>query len=65
VRSIAFPAISTGAYRFPKERAAAIAVTRVGGWIAVGDRLERVLFCCSGEPDAAIYRTALAHPARG
>src|SRR5499426_2228573 len=51
--SIAFPAISTGVYRFPPERAARIAVGTVAADIAHAPRgITRVVFCCLS-PDAA------------
>ena len=51
--SIAFPAISTGIYRFPPERAARIAVGSVAAEVAHAPRgLTRVVFCCFS-PDAA------------
>ena len=55
--SIAFPAISTGAYGFPKDRAAAIAV---GSMKTFESRFERIVACCFSEVDAAIYRPLLA-----
>jgi O-acetyl-ADP-ribose deacetylase (regulator of RNase III) len=56
LRSIAFPAISTGAYAFPKDQAAAIAL---GQMRAHQDRFERIIACCFSEADAAVYRRAL------
>ena len=51
--SIAFPAISTGVYRFPPERAARIAVGTVAAEIAHAPRgIARVVFCCFS-PDSA------------
>lgn len=44
--SIAFPAISTGIYAFPKDRAATIAVTTVADFLAADRALERVVLCC-------------------
>ena len=55
--SIAFPAISTGAYGFPKDRAAAIAVDSMKTF---EPRFERIVACCFSEADAAIYRSLLA-----
>jgi O-acetyl-ADP-ribose deacetylase (regulator of RNase III) len=48
--SIAFPAISTGAFRFPADRAAKIAVTTTVKALQSAPSLTRVIFCCfSGE----------------
>jgi O-acetyl-ADP-ribose deacetylase (regulator of RNase III) len=55
--SIAFPAISTGIYRFPPERAARIAVGSVAAEVAHAPRgLTRVVFCCFSS-DAAEHHT--------
>ena len=55
--SIAFPAISTGVYRYPPERAARVAVGTVAAEIADAPRgLTRVVFCCFS-PDAAEHHT--------
>jgi O-acetyl-ADP-ribose deacetylase len=56
VRSIAFPAISTGIYGFPKGRAAKIAVSEVQGY---SERLEKVLFVCFDQETTWIYRKLL------
>ena len=58
--SIAFPAISTGVYRFPLERAAGIAVTTTLNFLAEHPELERVLFVCFDSRTAEIYRRLLA-----
>jgi O-acetyl-ADP-ribose deacetylase (regulator of RNase III) len=56
--SIAFPAISTGIYRFPLDRAARIAVGTVASELAASPRgIGRVVFCCFA-PAAADYHAA-------
>lgn len=59
LRSLAFPAISTGVYGYPAEPAARIAVDTVGAVAAGLQELERVIFCCYSEADLAIYRRLL------
>jgi O-acetyl-ADP-ribose deacetylase len=54
--SIAFPAISTGVYRFPADRAARIAVGAVSSELAASARgIERVVFCCFARDAADHY----------
>jgi O-acetyl-ADP-ribose deacetylase len=60
VGSIAFPAISTGVYRFPLDRAARIAVTTVAKTLGRTRGIERVVFCCFGADVAALYKSELA-----
>jgi len=50
--SLAFPAISTGIYRFPPPRAARIAVGTVASEVAATRGILRVVFCCFS-PDSA------------
>ena len=57
--SVAFPAISTGIYRFPLERATHIAVNTVADETSAMPDLA-VIFCCFGADALAAYRTALA-----
>ena len=58
-RSIAFPAISTGVYRFPIERAAGIAVTTVRDQLGQSAPVEQVIFACFGSESSAAHRAAL------
>lgn len=55
VASIAFPAISTGAYGYPLEAATRVAVATVRDHLAAGSRLERVVFCCFSDTDRETY----------
>ncbi len=55
VHRIAFPAISTGVYRFPVDRATAIAVATVARELAAGT-VEDVLFMCFNAETLAAYR---------
>lgn len=56
VHSIAFPAISTGVYGFPKEAAAKIAVDVM---LQYESRFDRIIACCFSEEDADLYRHIL------
>lgn len=65
LRSVAFPAISTGAYGFPIERATRIAVDEVRRALEAGGPVERVVFCCFSPADRTVYEAALAGAAPG
>lgn len=56
IRSLAFPAISTGIYGFPRDRAARIAVTTTTEELAADDAVDLVRFVCFDAETAAIYR---------
>ena len=56
-RSVAFPAISTGAYGFPKKQAARIALTVMGEY---EDKFQEIIACCFAEGDAKLYREVQA-----
>ncbi|RIY02509.1 O-acetyl-ADP-ribose deacetylase [Aureimonas flava] len=58
LRTLAFPAISTGVYGFPKARAARIAA-REALAAAAGGHFRRIVLCCFSEADAATYGRAL------
>jgi O-acetyl-ADP-ribose deacetylase (regulator of RNase III) len=59
IKSIAFPGISTGAYRFPLDRATRIALTETMQFLARNASIEKVVFVCFGAAARECYeRTA-------
>jgi O-acetyl-ADP-ribose deacetylase len=58
--SIAFPAISTGIYGFPPERAAPIAVAAAAEALTDKPGVNEVIFCCFSARSAELHRRALA-----
>ena len=57
--SIAFPAISTGVYRFPANRAASIAINATVGALKAAPSIVRVTFCCFSAESGELHREAL------
>jgi O-acetyl-ADP-ribose deacetylase len=58
--SVAFPAISTGVYRFPADRAARIAVSATANALAAAPALTRIIFCCFSNDSALLHEGAMA-----
>jgi O-acetyl-ADP-ribose deacetylase len=58
--SVAFPAISTGVYRFPADRAAGIAVATVVDALAAAPGVTEVIFCCFSPDSARLHEEAMA-----
>jgi O-acetyl-ADP-ribose deacetylase (regulator of RNase III) len=59
LKTVAFPAISTGVYGYPLDAAAGVAVLTVADVLARADAIARVVFCCFGDEALAAYRRAL------
>jgi O-acetyl-ADP-ribose deacetylase (regulator of RNase III) len=59
-RTVAFPAISTGAYGFPMERAARIAVAEITAYLGDHPEIERVAIAVRGDDAWRVHRDALA-----
>ena len=59
VKSISFPNISTGVYRFPKEKAAKIAISTVIDFLNNDKTLEQVTFVCFDSDNLSIYKEIL------
>ena len=56
IKSVAFPSISTGAYRFPLDRATRIALTETKQFLGRNTSIERVLFVCFGAAARECYK---------
>ena len=61
VKSIAFPAISTGVYGYPFREAAEIAIRTVKVFLEVPSSIETVIFCCFSDEDIKVYEDLLQH----
>jgi O-acetyl-ADP-ribose deacetylase len=59
IKIIAFPAISTGVYHFPLERATKIAVTEVKNFLEKNESIEKVIFVCFDEETYSVYNKML------
>ncbi len=56
IKTIAFPSISTGVYRFPLERATEIALKETKKFLKTNQSLEKVVFVCFGANVAETYK---------
>jgi|UniRef100_A0A7V3E893 O-acetyl-ADP-ribose deacetylase (regulator of RNase III) len=59
IKTIAFPAISTGVYGFPLERATRIAVETVKKFLKNDSSIEKVIFVCFDEKTYEVYKNSL------
>lgn len=59
IKTIAFPSISTGAYRFPVERAAKIAVSGIAGFLKEHSGIDTVIIVCFDKKTMEAYEKAL------
>ncbi len=59
LKTVAFPSISTGAYGYPIEQAARVALETVASHLRAGSPLEEVRFVLFSAGDLAVYRSAL------
>jgi O-acetyl-ADP-ribose deacetylase (regulator of RNase III) len=55
LKSVAFPSISTGAYRYPTEEASVVAITAVKDYSEKEDKIEKVTFVLFSQRDFDIY----------
>lgn len=59
IKSIAFPAISTGVYGYPLQAATAVAIRTVRQQVAHPGMPQDIVFCCFSASDLAVYEAAL------
>ena len=59
IKSIAFPSISTGIYRFPTERAANIAIQATINFLEMNVKISKVIFVCFDDKTYNIYKNIL------
>nr|WP_278003690.1 O-acetyl-ADP-ribose deacetylase [Nodosilinea sp. TSF1-S3] len=60
IRTLAFPAISTGVYGFPLERATGIAMAEVAAFLSRSASVEEVRFTCFSDTAYRVYQAALS-----
>ena len=65
LKTIAFPAISTGAYRFPIELATRIAVDEVSKFLMSNSSVDKVAFVCFNQDASRAYTAAVQELAGG
>jgi O-acetyl-ADP-ribose deacetylase (regulator of RNase III) len=58
--SVAFPAIATGVYRFPADRAAQIAISTISDALTRAPTVSHVIFCCFSQESASLHAQAMA-----
>jgi O-acetyl-ADP-ribose deacetylase (regulator of RNase III) len=56
MKTIAFPSISTGAYRYPVEKASRIALVAIRDFLEKEDSIEKVIFVLFSRDDLEIYK---------
>lgn len=59
IKTLAFPAISTGVYRFPSGRACDLAVRTVREFLVANPSVEKVIFCCFDAQTLGLYQRRL------
>jgi O-acetyl-ADP-ribose deacetylase (regulator of RNase III) len=59
LRTIAFPSISTGAYRFPIKRATGLAASEIKAFLEQNDTIEQVTLVCFGQEAYAVHQEAV------
>ncbi|MCF8241731.1 MAG: O-acetyl-ADP-ribose deacetylase [Melioribacteraceae bacterium] len=59
IKTIAFPSISTGIYRFPIDKASKIALRKVNEFLDNDDSIEKIIFVCYSEEDYKVYEEGI------
>lgn len=59
IKTLAFPSISTGAYNYPTERAARIALTEINNYLSKNDTFEKIIIVCFDKVTLGIYQKLL------